>query len=134
LYEAAVDTIALAWGISPVARLTDPERLKCYQNALSNWRYTGYVQLTEFAEQAFKRLGLGIEVRELQRLLAEFVQADGEIDEVVETRPEWSDWDYHFDLRPIISGRKVYVETRLHYRDPNDADDPVIFVVNIHDA
>ena len=47
---------------SPVAKLTDPERLKCYLNALSNWRYTGYVQLTDFAEREFKRLGLGIEL------------------------------------------------------------------------
>jgi hypothetical protein len=119
---------------SPVARLTDPERLKCYLNALSNWRYTGYVQLTDFAEREFKRLGLGIEVRELQRLLAEFVERGGEIDQVEETRPEWRDWDYHYDLRLTISGRKLYVETRLLYRDANDPDDPVIIVVNIHDA
>jgi hypothetical protein len=54
---------------------------------------------------------------------------------VVETRPEWSDrFEHHYDLRPVLAGRRLYVETRLIYSDPTDADDPVIHVVNIHDA
>jgi hypothetical protein len=31
-----------------------------------------------------------------------------------------------------IEGRPVYFETVLSYDDPNDPDDPVITVVNVH--
>lgn len=58
--------------------------------------------------------------------------AGGEIDQVVETRPQWNFWSHHYDLRLTINGRLVYVETRLKYNNPADPDDPVIFVVNIH--
>jgi hypothetical protein len=33
-----------------------------------------------------------------------------------------------------IKGRRVYFETRLVYRNPDDPDDPFIEVVNVHDA
>lgn len=117
-----------------MARLTDPERLQCYLNALANWRFEGYIRLTPFAEEAFKRLKLGMPERQFRQLLYEYVQRGGEIDEVKETRPEWSDWTYHYDLRPIINGRTLYVESRLDYKDPHDPDDPLIVIVNIHDA
>jgi hypothetical protein len=58
----------------------------------------------------------------------------GEIDKVVETRPEWNFYSHHYDLRPTINGRLIYVETRLEYKDPADPDDPIVFVVNIHPA
>jgi hypothetical protein len=63
------------------------------------------------------------------------VEQAGEIDQVEETREQWRNkWDYHYDLRPVLAGIKLYVETRLHYRNANDPDDPIIYVVNIHRA
>ncbi len=117
-----------------MAKLTDPEKLQCYRNALANWRFAGFVRLTPFAEEAFKQLKLEVSERQFRQLLHEYVLGSGEIDEVRETRPEWSDWDYHYDLRLTINARKLYVETRLEYTNPNDSDDPQIILVNIHDA
>jgi hypothetical protein len=71
---------------------------------------------------------------ELARMLFEHVKAGGEIDEQVETREEWSQHEFHHDLRVRIRGRLIYFETRLIYRDPNDPDDPRIEVANAHDA
>jgi hypothetical protein len=50
---------------------------------------------------------------------------------VPETRPEWNDRPFHYELRIPIAGRLIYVETILIDDDPTD---PVIRVVSIHDA
>jgi hypothetical protein len=63
----------------------------------------------------------------------EYVNSGGEIDEVPETRPNWvDDFEFHYDLRFKIQGKKVYVETRLHYRPPFKQDEPFIVVVIVH--
>ena len=64
--------------------------------------------------------------------LVEHVLAGGEIDEVRETRSEWSDYEFHYDLRVTINDKLVYIETRLDYRHPFVQDQPTILVVNIH--
>lgn len=116
-----------------MAKLTDPEILTCYRNALANWNYAGFVEFSPLAAEWLRK-----ELRESQKVfsrrLHDFVAAGGEIDQVVETRPEWNTWSHHYDLRPTVSGRVLYVETRLRYSDPADPDDPVITVVNIHVA
>jgi len=119
-----------------MAKLTDPEIENCYQNALRNWRYEGYI--------VYKKDALAWMVNNLEadlfdqfsRLLYEFVVIEGgEIDQVVEQRFNWIDqWSHHYDLRPIIDGRKFYVETRLSYKNPGDPDDPIIYVVNVKPA
>jgi hypothetical protein len=74
--------------------------------------------------------------RELGRLLYEHVKANGCtcVDEQVETREQWGDHAFHHDLRLRVAGRLIYFETRLIYRDPDDPDNPLIWVVNAHDA
>lgn len=117
-----------------MARLTDPEKLGCFTNAISNWRYAGYVTFTRLADEWLRRGLDGFSQRRFAELLFEHINGGGEIDEVVETRPEWSMHSHHYDLRPTVEGRTLYVETRLIYADPNDPDDPVVHVVNIHPA
>ena len=99
--------------------LTDPDRLAAYEDALRNWNVTDYVQF-DLTEQAFRwlRRELGnITLKEIGRLMYEHVAAAGKINEVRETRPEWSDrYEYHWDLRFDIQNRPVYIETRLHCR------------------
>jgi len=56
----------------------------------------------------------------------------GEIDQQSETRPEWRDFDYHYDFRISVEAYELYVETVLYVEDPSDPDDPVISVVNVH--
>lgn len=118
-----------------MARLTDPERLAAYIDALGNWAVEGYVQfdLNEEAERWIDReLGTRIAQKDLAHMMHQYVAAGGEIDEVRETRPLWDDYEFHHDLRFTILGKRVYLETRLHYRLPIKPDDSWILVVNVH--
>lgn len=115
-------------------RLTDDDSLRAYRDALSNWPHTGFVEfeLTEMAYSWLRRELDGITTRELSRLMWEYVDGGGIIDEVRETRPEWSHYAFHYDLRFPIQGKLVYVETRLIYEPPFKPDNSVILVVNVH--
>jgi hypothetical protein len=73
-----------------------------------------------------------VKYREIGRLMYEYVAAGGQIDEVRETRPQWSDYEFHYDLRFTIASKSVYIETRLHHRLPFVPDESWILVVNIH--
>jgi hypothetical protein len=55
-----------------------------------------------------------------------------ELHEVRETRAEWSDYEFHYDLRFTIQDKPVYIETRLNYKMPVVLDESTILVVNIH--
>ncbi len=110
--------------------LTDPELLARYKSALSNWRVTGYVTWKELAE-LWLRDNLGLTARNVAQLMNDHVQAGGEIDQVPEQRPEWADYEFHYDLRLPIAGRLIYIESVLKDEDPND---PTVHVVSIHDA
>ena len=118
-----------------MAPLTDPDRLKAYKDALSNWSFEGFIEfeLTETARRWAERELGSIRFKEIGRLMHEYVEAGGEIDEVAETRPEWSEFDFHYDLRFTIQGKRVYIETRLNHTLPIKPDQSIIFVVNIHD-
>ena len=51
--------------------------------------------------------------------------------EVIERRPEYVFWRFHYDLRMPISNRRVYIETVFeHEPDPEDC---TIWIVNMHD-
>ena len=119
-----------------MARLTDPEILNCYHNALKNWRYTDFIQFKKGAAQWLRRELGGFTLQHFAELLHDYVVLDGgEIDQVAETREPWRDqFSHHYDLRPVVNGVKLYVETRLIYSNAKDPDDPVIYVVNIHPA
>lgn len=112
----------------------DEEWLRCYRNALANWHVTDYLRLTEVAERWLRAELPYLTLKAFGRLLHEYVAGGGQIDQQPETRPEWTVHEFHYDLRIPVSGRLIYVETRLFYDDPDDPDDPWIHVVNIHDA
>lgn len=119
-----------------MAPLTDPDRLLAYRDAIRNWRVKGFVkfELSKSAYDWIKR-ELGIALPELACLMAEFVEAGGEVDEVRETRELWSDeYDFHHDLRFKVGTVQVYVETCLHYSVPVQPDTSWIKVVNVHAA
>ena len=121
-------------------RLTDPDRLAAYRDALRNWNFADYIRFTgKLNEEAYRfvRQILGITEKDLGRLMYEHVAAGGEIDEVKETRPEWPEYKFHYDLVLTIRNKLVYIETRFeldtHYRLPVVADEAWIEVVNIHE-
>lgn len=111
--------------------LADPERLRHYREALSSWHCSGYVKWTPLAEDWVHKNLVNFSSREVSRLMWKYVQAGGEIDEVPERRPDWSEHEFHHDLRLQIAGRAVYIETRLLMK--RDIEDSTIHVVNIHD-
>ncbi|MGD8450285.1 MAG: hypothetical protein PVJ57_00575 [Phycisphaerae bacterium] len=115
-----------------MAPLTDPERLRHYQAALSQWDCTGYVTWTRLAEEWVRTNLDGYTPREIAKLMWRHVQGGGEVDEVKECREQWSEHEFHHDFRLIINKRSLYIETRLMMK--RDIDDTTIDVVNIHEA
>ena len=117
-----------------MAPIADPIRLQAYKDALKEWRNKTYVQfnLTEQAYRWIKTELDGISTREIARLIFEYVSSGGEIDEQLETRPEWSDYEFHHDFRFTIQDKPVYIETRLHCKPIFVPNDSWIDVVNIH--
>jgi hypothetical protein len=119
-----------------VPPLTDPDRLAAYRDALSNWSTRGYIQfeLTEASYRWVRRELGNITLRDIGRLMYEYVTAGGEIDEQLETRENWSEQhEFHHDLRLSISNKTVYIETRLNFCRPVAPDESWINVVNIHE-
>jgi hypothetical protein len=118
-----------------MAPLTDPERLQAYKNALGNWAITGYIR-PELTDQCYRWMRDeldAITLPELFQRMHDHVAAGGEIDEIRETRPEWSDeFEYHYDLRFFVRGKPVYIETRLCFKPPLVPDEPFILLVNVH--
>jgi len=119
-----------------MAPLTDPDRLQSYKDALSNWEVKDYVQfhLHETAYKFVRRELDGVSLDGIKRRMWEYVLGEGgEIDEQRENRREWSgEYEFHHDLRLTIQDKKVYIETRLHFRVPFVPDESWIDVVNVH--
>lgn len=117
-----------------MAPLTDNDRLCAYKDALSNWSFHGYVryELTETAHRWLRSEFDGVTVKELGRLMFEYIENGGVIDEVKETRPEWGEFEYHYDMRFRIQGKPIYVETRLFHQPPFEPDESSVLVVNVH--
>ena len=114
-----------------MARLTDPEILTKFQHVLSQWQFTGYITWKPIARQWLEQNLEGFTTRSVGEEMFRFFAAGGEIDQVRETRPRWSEHRFHYDFRMVIGGRLLYIETILVEDDP---DDPTVYVVSIHDA
>ena len=113
-----------------MAPLTDPERLRHYRWVLAQWQCTGYVTWTRLAEEWVRKNLDGFTPKGIAQLMSDHVASGGEIDEVPETRPEWSEHEFHHDLRFRIGDRLIYIETRLLME--RDVEDSTINVVNVH--
>src|SRR4051812_30637218 len=116
-----------------MARLTDPERLDPYCEALRNWNCDG-IQYRPLADAWVRRNLPKLTILGLNKLLHDYViLRNGVIDEVVETREGWKDEaDYHHDLRLPYGGRLLYVESVLIWSPFRPKVDPFIEVVNVH--
>jgi hypothetical protein len=109
-------------------------RLRCYCNALRNWKFRGYVRFKPLAAEWLAKEFPDLTLLEVARELHRHVDEGGEIDEQKERRPEYVSYEFHFDLRVRIGGRYVYFETVLFCDDPDDPDDPTIKVVSVRDV
>ena len=120
-----------------MSRLADPDTFLHYSTALSLYRFDGYVVFSPVAATWLRKELQAWTQQRFAQGLDKFVRDGGEIDQVVETRPEWSGKHaYHYDMRLFVKGRsrRLYVETRLVPDFPNKRDNPYILVANIHDA
>ena len=111
--------------------LTDPVILAQFSAVLTNWNYTGYVTAKDVASNWIANHLGGLTLKDVAQTMYAFLQRGAVIDQVPETRPEWSMWPCHYDFRVPLAGRVVYIETILQDDDPND---PTIHIVSIHDA
>ena len=114
-----------------MARLTDAEILAKFEHALNQWQFTGYITWKPIARQWLEQNLEGCTTRSVSAEMLRFLAAGGEINQVPETRPQWSEHQFHYDFRMDIDGRPLYIETILVEDDP---DDPTIHIVSIHDA
>jgi hypothetical protein len=114
-----------------MAPLQDPVLLARFRSALANWRVTGYVVWKDIALEWLRSHLEGTEPRQIALLMHQHVTAGGVIDQIAEHRPEWSDYDFHYDFRLPIAGRLIYIETVLVDDDPSD---PILRIVSIHDT
>ncbi len=114
-----------------MATLTDPALLQAYLKALEeNLRFTGYVTWKPHAQEWIWSNLPGYTPKTISALMYDHVSGGGEVDQVVERREQWLHFAHHYDLRFVIEGRLIYIETVFFDDDP----DPTIQVVNIHDA
>ena len=119
-----------------MARLTDPEILARYNQALKDWDVTGTVELIGRAHDGLRTTLEGVREIEFKEALYCFVyEENGKIDQVKEERESWrNDWEWHFDLRPTINGKKIYVETRLFPESFSSRAEPILYIVQIKEA
>jgi hypothetical protein len=114
-----------------MAPLTDPTVFAKIRHALSEWNCTGYITWKSVARAWVEKNLTGFTTRAIDEELFRYVEAGGVVDQVRETRAEWSEYRFHYDFRIPIAGKQFYVETILVEVDPND---PTIHVVSIHEA
>jgi hypothetical protein len=109
-------------------------RIRCYKNAVRNWRFNGYVNFKPIVEEWLTKEFPEIDMRQVAQELCRHVEAGGVIDEQKERRAEFVHYEFHYDLRLTLANRYLYFETVLSCDDANDPDDPQIDVVSVHDV
>ena len=111
-----------------MATLTDPEKLKKYLGALSDWNLSNGFEWTRLARD-FVFSELGLTLRQFGEAMHEFVLGGGSVDYQIEQRGGF-EYPDRYDLRMEIHARRVYIETRLH---ESRLHPPQIHVVNVKD-
>ena len=113
-----------------MVRLSDPKILDLFEEALSEWNCDGFVV---WKKRATEWLEINIEghtQKYVAKMMYEHFQQGGEIDQTRERRePYNSFYEFHYDFRFPIEGRKIYIETVLD----ETSTGPVITIVNMHD-
>src|SRR5438105_5031977 len=112
-----------------MVRLTDPDTLARYKQALTEWGVEGAIVLEGHRAHEGMRTTLdGVTVEEFKEALYRFVcHEDGEIDRVKEEREGWREkWEWRYDLRLTINSVKIYVETRLYPESFASREDPTV--------
>ncbi|PHQ34370.1 hypothetical protein [Rhodopirellula bahusiensis] len=108
----------------------DPGRLAAFREALGEWNCGGFIVWKKRPSEWLEKNLEGYSTELVGKLMCDFELAGGEIDETVETRPDYKNmYEFHHDFRFEINGRKIYIETVLDITRTG----PTITVVNMHD-
>ena len=65
-------------------------------------------------------------------LLWDYVRNGGDVRQKLETRDEYTEHEFHYDVIFEVDGQRVYVETRLEMNE-QDIRDTTIHVVSVHE-
>jgi hypothetical protein len=116
-----------------MARLTDPDILARYKQALAEWAVSGAIELEGRAPVGLRATLEGMSSDNFKEALYLHVcEKNGEVDQVKEEREPWREhWEWHYDVRLTINGRNIYVETRLYPESFSHRMEPTIRVVQI---
>jgi hypothetical protein len=113
-----------------MARLEDARILDLIKSALAEWNCDGFVVWKPRPAEWLESNVEDETTASVGKLMHEFVESGGAIDRVRERRPEYaSRYEFHYDFRFAIAGRKVYIETVLD----ETRTGPTITVVSMHD-
>ncbi len=111
-----------------MAPLKDPDIRNAFSEALGPLKRRNFVDWRPLAAGWLRENLEGWTQQDVAKLMYEHIKAGEEIDQVVETRPPWKDEnDFHYDFRPFIDGRKIYLETLIDQRSPG----PTVLIVNM---
>jgi hypothetical protein len=117
-----------------VALPEDPEvRVRCFRNAIRNWNVEGYITVTRRIEEWLKLELKEYSLREIKRILWEFSEAGGQIEERKETRPEYWSYEYWYRLRVGVGNRHIFFECILDVEEADNLDGSTIQIVSVHD-
>jgi hypothetical protein len=109
----------------------EPELREKYCYVLSLWDVTDYITWEDTALRWIYREFTGYTAELVGKLMYEHVYNGGDIYQIEETRSNWLEWRFHYDLYVPICGRETYIETR--FLEEQCRDDCTINVVNVHD-
>ena len=113
-----------------MAPLANREILAAFREALREWKCEGYVVWLRRPGEWLRKNIENEDIRSVSKMMHEYFEAGGKIDQAPERREPWRDrYEFHYDFRFSIAGRKIYIETVLDLTSTG----PTVTVVNMHD-
>ena len=113
-----------------MAPLANREILAAFREALREWKCEGYVVWLRRPGEWLRKNIENEDIRSVSKRMHEYFEAGGKIDQAPERREPWRDrYEFHYDFRFSIAGRKIYIETVLDLTSTG----PTVTVVNLHD-
>ena len=119
--------------MTDAAKPKDEPALKRYRQVLVRYGLvTGYIQWKSLPQDWLGTNLPNVTTKLIHEEMVKHANSNRKIDQTPETRPEYSSWPFHYDLRISIFGRRVYIETR--FDQEQDLEDCTIWVVNVHET
>jgi hypothetical protein len=113
-----------------MAPLRDPDLLKKFLEALTEWRCDGYIVWKRRAAEWLRKNLDGCTQQTVNKAMHDHFVDGGEIDQTKENYEGYRDTHpYHYDFRLSVDGRPLYIETVFD----DTRMGPTITIVNLKD-